>query len=181
LTKFVAGVEETADSSAGLEPATQSEAQDPRFGRIASETSINRMLSMPNLRVQATTPIYGSFPQDVPRPPGAHSRYNTGNSESRYNPAARYEQDPGFPGQGGSIPDMNIGENVPYEPYSPPSEYQPYVPPPEILQVPESSEAPKVDDEPVHERQETGKSDKSVTEKEKDKKGLFNTNFSLTL
>jgi hypothetical protein len=172
LTKFVAGGEEVGESPSGLEPATQPEVQDPRFGRIASETSINRMLSMPNLRNQATTPVYGMFPQEVPRPPGTHSRYITGGSESRYNPAARYEQVSDFPGRGISTPDLDLGESSSYQPYSPPSEYQPYVPPPEPVKPSERTESPKIDDEPVRERQESGKSDKSSAEKDKEKKGI---------
>ena len=96
LTKFVAGDEATEDPGAVSMARKQSQVEDPRFGRIASDTNLNRMASLPNLRYQATTPIYGSFPQDF-RSPGAstaHSRYSTNNSESRYTPGARHEQVP---------------------------------------------------------------------------------------
>jgi hypothetical protein len=89
LTKFVAGDEAPEDSVPNGKKSL--DVQDPRFGRIASDTSLNRMASLPNLRGQATTPVYTGFGPEV-RGGGSHSRYSTVTSESRYTPSARYEQ-----------------------------------------------------------------------------------------
>src|SRR5271170_4439815 len=98
LTKFVAGDEVNEEATPISNGKKSLEVQDHRFGRIASDTSLNRMTSMPNLRAEATTPVYSQFSPDM-RAPGAHSRYSTNASESRYTPGARYEQAPVQPTQ----------------------------------------------------------------------------------
>lgn len=177
LTKFVAGEEGTEESAASVAGKKSLDAQDPRFGRIASDTSLNKMASLPNLRAQATTPIYGNFPQDSARGYGAHSRYSTATSESRYAPTSRYDpvsvqelQD-----------DLAKAEYVPGSGYATPEPtntgYSPYVPPAPLAKPAETYEPPK-ELEPVptnndiksHERQKSDRSDKSA--KEKDQKGI---------
>jgi hypothetical protein len=184
LTKFVAGDEVNEEATPISNGKKSLEVQDHRFGRIASDTSLNRMTSMPNLRAQATTPIYPAFPQDAMRPPGTHSRYNTATSESRYTPGARYEQAsaPGVPVQeldavrsgyrpssGYASPDPTNGGYSPYIPPQPPQP-APFTPTPEIAQPPVEEEPPSQPEEkPSHPRQESEESEKSI--KAKDKKG----------
>jgi Sec23-binding domain of Sec16 len=95
LTKFVAGGDEASEDWAVMgNPKRSIDVQDPRFGRIASDTSLNRMSSLPDLRAQATTPVYGGLQQDARRISEAHSRYTTAASELRYTPTSRYDQTP---------------------------------------------------------------------------------------
>jgi len=177
LTKFVAGEEGTEDSAASVAGKKSLDAQDPRFGRIASDTSLNKMASLPNLRAQATTPIYGNFPQDSARGYGSHSRYSTATSESRYAPASRYDP---VSVQELQEDDLAKAEYVPGSGYATPEPtntgYSPYAPPALQAQPAETYEPPK-ELEPVstndiksHERQKSDKSDKST--KEKERKGI---------
>ena len=150
LTKFVAGDEASEDSSSTTNVKNPLDVHDPRFGRIASDTSLNRMASLPNLRARATTPVHEQFTQDTLRAPGPHSRYTAATSESRYTPVARYEQAPLPPMQeydtGRSGDTSGSGFETPefpnrgYSPYVPPAQlqapaqvpdrgYSPYVPP----------------------------------------------------
>lgn len=92
FTKFVAGDEATEDAIPTGNGKKQTDASDPRFGMIASETSLSRMTSLPNLRAQATTPVQSAMLQDNFRAPETYSRYNATTSESRYTPAARHDQ-----------------------------------------------------------------------------------------
>ena len=186
LTKFVAGDEVSEEATPTGNGKKSLEVQDHRFGRIASDTNLNRMTSMPNLRAQATTPIYGAFPQDAIRPPGTHSRYNTATSESRYTPGARYEQTsaPGVPvqeldaGRSGYRPSSGYASPDPtnggYSPYIPqqPAQPAPFTPTPEIVQPPAEEDPPSQPEEkPSHPRQESEESDKST--KGKEKKGKY--------
>jgi hypothetical protein len=169
--------------------------QDHRFGRIASDTNLNRMTSMPNLRAQATTPIYGAFPPDALRQPGAHSRYTTTTSESRYTPGARYEQTsaPGVPvqefdmgglgyrpGSGYASPDPANGGYSPYVPQQPvQSSPAPFPPTPEIVQPIEEEEPSPIIETKSHTRQESNESEKST--KDRDKKSACPTKFSILI
>jgi hypothetical protein len=174
LTKFVAGEEGTEESAASVAGKKSLDAQDPRFGRIASDTSLNRMASLPNLRAQATTPIYGNFPQDLVRGYGAHSRYSTVTSESRYAPASRYDPVPVqelqedelakgeyLPGSGYASPEpINTG----YSTYSLPA---PQAQPVETYEPPKELEPVSRNDNKSHERQKSDSSDKSTKGKDK--------------
>ena len=112
LTKFVAGDETSEDSASIANGKKPVDVQDPRFGRIASDTSLNRMASLPNLRAHVTTPVYGQLAAETMRVPGAHSRYSIATSESRYTPGARYEQVPVSPIQ---EDDMGRSGNLRFE------------------------------------------------------------------
>lgn len=182
LTKFVAGDEVSEEATSMGDGKKSLDVQDHRFGRIASDTNLNRMTSMPNLRAQATTPIYGAFPPDAVRPSGTHSRYNTATSESRYTPGARYEQTsaPGVPVQeldggrsgyrpssGYASPDPTNGGYSPYVPQQP-ALPAPFPPTPEIVQSPPEEETKSQPEEkPSHVRQESKESLKSTKEKDK--------------
>ena len=182
LTKFVAGGDEPVEESPAGAPAKKSlEVQDPRFGRIASETAINRMASLPNLRAQATTPIYSSFPAEVGRTPGSHSRYSTATSESRYNPTARYEYQPVQEGShdyenapNALAAPINLGTpesiNMGYSPYVPPPAS---APPIEVhhYEIPEPVQGPIQEEEPVKEEKEPEKP-KTKPKEEEEKKGI---------
>lgn len=177
LTKFVAGDEPLEESPAATSTKKQSEAQDPRFGRIASETSINRMASLPNLRAQATTPVYGSFPLDVGRTPGSHSRYSTVTSESRYTPASRYEHHPTQETYGSEMQNSEYGGLATPEPIN--RGYSPYATaPPSASFAPAEShhyeppESESFEEEPVKEEKEPEKP-KAEPKKEDEKKGII--------
>lgn len=170
LTKFVAGDETTEDSSQRGTPKRQVEAQDPRFNRIASDTSLNRMTSLPNLRAQTTTPVYAGMQSDTIRHSGA-SRYGTVVSE-RYAPSPRYEQ----------VQEVNESElgisPVAEEPSEPiHGRYSPYLPqappappaPSEGLSQPRPESAPREAEKPVAE--ESRKEESEVSPKQQDKKG----------
>lgn len=181
LTKFVAGEEGSDDSAASVAGKKSLDAQDPRFGRIASDTNLNRMASLPNLRAQATTPVYGTFPQDSARGYGAHSRYST-NTSDRYAPSSRYD-----PASVQEVQEDNLAraEYVPSSGFASPepmnSGYSPYAPPAPSSLPAESYEPryePRKEPEPAspvedkaHERQRSDSSEKST--KGKDKKGMF--------
>ena len=184
LTKFVAGDEATEDPGSVSMARKQSQAEDPRFGRIASDTNLNRMASLPNLRYQATTPVYGSFPQDF-RSPGSHSRYPTNSSESRYTPGARHEQAPvqavqeydggtpiHRPDSGFETPEpVNAGYVQPvqsgYSPYVPmQSAPAPMAPPAPQFEITE----PYAEDEPIHPKKEA-EPEPEVKEEESGKEG----------
>ena len=189
LTKFVAG-DETSEDSTSIANVTKP--VDVRFGRIASDTSLNRMASLPNLRAHVTTPVYGQFLSETMRAPGAHSRYNIATSESRYTPGVRHEQVPVSPIQEN---DMGTSENTPgsriatpevpnrgHSPYVPPTQsqsqpyslervYTPYAPAPAPATPVEKEEEP---DEPegtvARQEQETDAAKEEEKEKEKEEK-----------
>jgi hypothetical protein len=193
----VAGDETAEDPGAVNMARKQSQVEDPRFGRIASDTNLNRMASLPNLRYQATTPVYGSFPQDF-RSPGPHSRYSTNTSESRYTPGARHEQGPvqavqdydggvtmNRPGSGFATPEpVNTGYVPPvqsgYSPYVPtPPASAPMAPPAPQLEITElhAGLAPfqlkkEVQPEPEA-KEEPKKEDKRDNQKDKRRNSLF--------
>ena len=182
LTKFVAGDEASEDSTSISNVKKPIDVQDPRFGRIASDTSLNRMASLPNLRAQASTPIYGQFPPETMHAPGAHSKYSITTSESRYTPGARYEQAPVSPiqeydiGRSTNTPSSTIDTpNRVYSPYVPltqphPPErvYSPYAPGP-ATPVKDEEEPEDLEGTVVHQGQETDESDKVAKEKEQEK------------
>src|ERR1700721_337890 len=131
------------------------------------------MASLPNLRGQGTTPVYGSFPQDANRGGGAHSRYSTVTSESRYTPSARDE--PALV-QNVQESDLARSENAPGSGFASPEPsncgYSPYLPP----VAPVDSSGPPEEPEPVettaetkaessHERQTSVTSEKSSSAK----------------
>jgi hypothetical protein len=176
ITKFVAGEEDSEDSAASIAGKKSLDAQDPRFGRIASDTSLNKMASLPNLRAQATTPVYGTFPQDSTRGYGAHSRYSTVTSESRYAPSSRYD-----PASVQEVQEDNLAsaEYVPSSGFASPepvyTEHSAYAPP-DPRPMPADTYEPPKEPEPVvtsndktHKRQMSDPSEKST--KDKDKKG----------
>lgn len=173
LTKFVAGDEATEDPMSignGTKPV---DVQDPRFDRIVSDTNLNRMASMPNLRAQANTPIYSQFPHETMRVSGTHARYSPATSD-RYAPGRRYDQAPVHaiqeydygrnpPGSGFATPEPTNGGYAPSFPQAPaPAPATPV----ETAEPPEEPE-----DKAAPQRNETGESQKST--KEKDKKGNF--------
>src|ERR1700721_3878638 len=135
LTKFVAGDELPEDALTTTTGKKSSEIQDPRFGRIASETSINRMASLPNLRGETVTPVYGFVPHPVELSPtyGAQTRYKNVTTESRYKPATRYEQtvETGTvkseyaPASGMGTPESVNDGRSPYIPPPSPASYEP--------------------------------------------------------
>jgi hypothetical protein len=185
LTKFVAGDEASEDSTSISNVKKPVDVQDPRFGRIASDTSLNRMASLPNLRAQASTPIYGQFPPETMHALGMHSKYSTTTSESRYTPGVRYEQPPVSPiqehdmGQSTNTPSSTIATpdipNRGYSPYVPltqphPPErvYSPYAPAP-ATPVEEEEEPEELEGTVVRQGQETEESDKAAKEKGKEK------------
>ena len=156
--------------------------------RIASDTSLNRMASLPNLRAQATTPVYGQFPQDATRVLGTHLKYTTATPESRYTPGARYEQVPiqhiheydverseNAPGSGFATPDMGYSPFVPAPVPAPGRSYSPYTPPvsaPAAASDPpmETSEVPEEQEDMNSRREEdTKEAGKSTKDKDKDK------------
>jgi COPII coat assembly protein SEC16 len=182
LANFVAGDEALEETTQGVPAKKSLEVQDSRFGRIASETALNRMTSMPNLRAQATTPIYGSFPQEVGRTPGSHSRYSTNTSETRYAPGARYdyqavqEEIPDYEDGAATLappPAVSIQEpiNRGYSPYAAlaapapprPAEAHHYAPP-------EPKPEPIKEEKPIAEQEEPAKP-ASKTKEEEEKKG----------
>ena len=188
LTKFVAGDEASEDSVPIGNGKKSLDVQDHRFGRIASDTNLNRMTSMPNLRAQVTTPVYGAFPPDAMPPPGTHSRYGAATQESRYAPGTRYEQtstagvpvqepDAGRPAHrpssGYASPDPTNGGYSPYIPHqpAPPASFPPT---PEVVRSP-AKEGPtrQPEEKPSHARQDSMSSEKSS--KDKDKKGKPNS------
>ena len=184
LTKFVAGDEASEELTPMINGKKSLDIQDHRFGRIASDTNLNRMTSMPNLRAQANTPIYGTFPRDAMQPPRTHSRDNVPTSESRYTPGARYEQtstagvpahdlDAGRstyrPGSGYASPEpTNVGSS----PYMPQQPGAPAAFPPNreiVQQLAEEGQSSQPEEKLNHQRQESEESEKSA--KDKDKKG----------
>jgi hypothetical protein len=180
LTKFVAGEEGSEEAAASAAGKKSLDAQDPRFGRIASDTSLNRMASLPNLRAQATTPVYGVFPQDSSaRGFGAHSRYNTATSESRYAPSSRYD-----PASVQEVQEDNLAgaEYVPSSGFASPEPintgYSPYAPaaPPsrsaETYEPPKEPESRSMNEDKSHERTKSDTSAKSTKDKDKKGKGI---------
>jgi Sec23-binding domain of Sec16 len=179
LTKFVAG-DEAAEDLTATNGKRSLDVQDPRFGRIASDTSLNRMASLPNLRGQSS-----GFPQEL-RGGGAHSRYSTNNSESRYNLGTRFEQSSrqdsqacdrprSVAGSGVASPEPSNGGYSPYVPQAPPEHYS---------ESPEPRTPAELEPEPVNERKATDESGKSSKEKDKEKhekKGMFCLNIYLLL
>jgi Sec23-binding domain of Sec16 len=203
VTQFVAGDDATEEIETNGHRPKPIEVQDQRFGRIASDTNLNKMVSMPNLRGQATTPIYGQFPPDNRRASGAHSRYSTAASD-RYGPggpvAATQDYDavrPGsMPTSGIPTPDIpaagyspymqqtatmasNYAPSSSYAPpfaYSPPSSYAPPAPAtPTPVEIPEI-----IHEEPEEKRPATPvEEDEDKSDSAKDKKGICS--FSLPL
>jgi Sec23-binding domain of Sec16 len=183
LTKFVAG-DEAAEDLTAANGKRSLDVQDPRFGRIASDTSLNRMASLPNLRGQSTTPVYSGFPQEL-RGGGAHSRYSTNNSESRYTPGTRFEQSSRQDSQEYDHPRSVAGSGV-TSPEPSNAGYSPYVPQALPEHYSESLEPTPTESEPepVNECKATDESDKSSKEKGKgkhEKKGMFSLNLHLLL
>lgn len=136
---------------------------------------------MPNLRVQATTPVYGTFPPEVGRTLGSHSRYSTSTSESRYNPAARYEYQPvqeeslDYEGSmSGLAPPLGVSTPEPihrgYSPYAPPPAPV-YAPPVEAHHYEPPEPEPLKEEDAVQEEEEQEKP-KSKEKNEGEKKGM---------
>lgn len=197
MTKFVAGDEANEETEATGNRTKPIDVRDQRFGRIASDTNLNKMPSMPNLRAQATTPIYGQGPPDNRRASAAHSRYSTAASE-RYGPggpvAATQDYDAVRPG---SMPTSEIGtpdipaagyspymqqtastapSYTPLSSYAPPSAYtapSSYAPPAPPTPVPIAAEIPEIiPEEPEVKEPETPvKKEEDKSDKGKDKKG----------
>jgi hypothetical protein len=174
LTKFVAG-DEAAEDLTAANGKRSLDVQDPRFGRITSDMALNRMASLPNLRGQATTPDYSAFPQEF-RGGGAHSRYSTNNSESRYTPGARFEQPSRQDSRDYDRPQSVAGSGVASpEPIN--GGYSPYVlqaPPEQYSESPEPTLG-ESDPERVHERKPSDELDTSSKDKDKgkhEKKGM---------
>ena len=188
LTKFVAGEEVNEETETDTNRNKSIDVQDQRFGRISSDANLNKMVSMPNLRAQMSTPVYGQFPPENRRTSAAHSRYST-HAPDRYGPGglATAPQDydtvrPGsMPTSGIATPDVPAGEYSPhmqqttmiastYAPHSsyippsgsaPPSSYAPHAPP---TPIPTAPEIPEI----IHEETEEKKPETPV-EKEEDK------------
>ena len=193
LTKFVAGDETSEESTSIGNIKKPFDVQDPRFGRIASDSSLNRMASMPNLRGDISTPVYGQFPPETMRAPGEHSRYSTAISESRYTPGARYEQAPiapmqeyertgNTPGSRLATPDIPNRGYSPYvpsthpqsQPHSPEQVYSRYTPAPApALATPleKEEELEELEGAVVHQGQETDESEKAANKRENEKEG----------
>jgi hypothetical protein len=170
LTKFVAGDEDPTSTTNGKKSL---DVQDSRFGRIASDTNLNRMTSMPNLRAQAVTPVYSQFPYETMRAPGAHARHDIAISD-RYAPGQRFEppslqsmQDQDYeretPAFGFGTPEPTNGGYSAYNPPAPESA-------PTAAPAVEKTGPPKEPEEKVNpEKTESELSETSA--KEKDKKG----------
>jgi hypothetical protein len=203
VTKFVAGDDATEEIEANGHHPKPIEVQDQRFGRIASDTNLNKMVSMPNLRAQATTPIYGQFPPDNRRTSGAHSRYSTAASD-RYGPggpvATTQDYDvvrPGsMPTSGMATPDIPGAGYSPYmqqtatmasnyapsPSYAPPSAYarpSSYVPPAPATPAP--IEIPEIIPEELEEKKPATpvEKDGGKSDRDKDKKGFYSFSFPL--
>jgi Sec23-binding domain of Sec16 len=158
LTKFVAGEEIPEEPTAGISARNSTETQDPRFLRIASESTINKMTSMPNLRSETTPRVYASYPPEV-NPYGTQSRYGNVPTESRYRPAtSRYDHvahqsyeveqiNPEYRAQSAfGTPEPVNGGYSSYVPPPSPATYEPHEPDP--LNVAEPIQEEKTEEEP---------------------------------
>ena len=196
LTKFVAGEEVTEETETDANRNKSIDVLDQRFGRISSDANLNKMVSMPNLRAQMSTPVYGQFPPENRR---TSARYTT-HAADRYGPGgpvtAPQDYDavrPGsMPTSGIATPDLPAGEYSPHmqqttmmaSTYAPPSSYVPpsgsalpssYAPHAPPTPIPTAPEVPEV----IHEETGEKKAETPVekeedkSEKDRDKKGTF--------
>jgi hypothetical protein len=181
LTKFVAGEEAVDEPQRQGSGKSSLDIQDPRFTRIASETSLNRMASLPNLRAQSNTPTFDRFPPELSRS-AAHSRYSTITSESRYNPSARMDQSTLYDAQEYDGISMGTGEDASLKSPRPSiGGYSPHLPPPQIHHQPEPEIAaeplPTEEKEAPRQRTETEQSNTSSTSKDDGKGNSYSKWF----